>query len=114
MTAESATPSVAGVSLRKPYLLFIGDVDSKVHAKTAFGLRDWARDACLAQLRLPQSQVDLRTARHEPRSGGAAGAVRIVIGVAPVGGQIPSRMGARCLLRAVCAGLDVVSGMHGR
>ena len=72
MTAESATPPVAGVTLRKPYLLFIGDVDSEVHAKTALGLRDWARESCLAQLRLPQAQVDLRTAGDEPRSGGAA------------------------------------------
>jgi hypothetical protein len=44
----------AGCTLRKPYLLFVGDAQSEAEAKTAFGLRDWARDACKAQLRLPR------------------------------------------------------------
>jgi uncharacterized NAD-dependent epimerase/dehydratase family protein len=111
VTAESATQPVAGVSLRKPYLLFIGDVDSEVHAKTALGLRDWAREACLAQLRLPQAQVDLRLPEMTPEVAAQAGARSMVIGVAPVGGQIPPAWGPM-LLRAVRAGLDVVSGMH--
>ena len=28
-------------NLRKPYLLFLGDVTLKSDAKTGFGLRDW-------------------------------------------------------------------------
>jgi hypothetical protein len=30
--------------LRKPYLLFLGDVQDKLTAKTAFGLKDWCPD----------------------------------------------------------------------
>ena len=99
------------VQLRKPYLLFLGDVDSEAHAKTALGLRDWARDACLAQLRLPQAQVSLGLPDMTPEAAARAGARSLVIGVAPVGGRIP-RSWHPTLLRAVAAGLDVVSGMH--
>jgi uncharacterized NAD-dependent epimerase/dehydratase family protein len=107
------TPSTApvGFTLRKPYLLFIGDSLDEADAKTALGLRDWARDACLAQLRLPQSRVDLGLPDMTPAEAARAGAGSLVIGVAPVGGQIP-REWEPALHAAVAAGLDVVSGMH--
>ena len=97
--------------MRKPYLLFLGDVDSEVHAKTALGLRDWVPDACIAQLRLAQAQVDLGLPDMDPEAAARAGAASMVIGVAPVGGRIPPGWHPM-LLRAVQAGLDVVSGMH--
>src|SRR5690242_9368284 len=106
---SSAPP--AGFTLRKPYLLFIGDVDDEADAKTACGLRDWARESCLAQLRLPQSPVDLGLPDMTPEAAARAGAGSLVIGVAPVGGQIPAAW-EPSLHAAVAAGLDVVSGMH--
>lgn len=99
------------LKLRQPYLLFIGDADSNAHAKTALGLRDWARDACIGQLRLPAAKVDLGLPDMTPEEAARAGAGSIVIGVAPVGGQIPEAW-EPYLHRAVNAGLDVVSGMH--
>ncbi len=99
------------VKLRMPYLLFVGDAQTEADAKTALGIRDWAREACLAQLRLPGAQVDLGLPQMSPESAGNAGAGSLVIGVAPVGGQIPVEW-ETSLLRAVAAGLDVVSGMH--
>jgi uncharacterized NAD-dependent epimerase/dehydratase family protein len=100
-----------GFTLRKPYLLFIGDAQDEAEAKTACGLRDWARDACLAQLRLPQSKLDLGLPDMTPAEAARAGAGSLVIGVAPVGGQIP-REWEPVLRAAIAAGLDVVSGMH--
>lgn len=97
--------------MRKPYLLFIGDAQSEAEAKTAFGLRDWARAACKAQLRLPQSKLDLGLPDMMPDAAARAGVGSLVIGVAPVGGQIP-REWEPVLHSAVGAGLDVVSGMH--
>lgn len=97
--------------MRKPYLLFIGDAQSEAEAKTAFGLRDWARAACKAQLRLPQSKLDLGLPDMMPEAAARAGVGSLVIGVAPVGGQIP-REWEPVLHSAVGAGLDVVSGMH--
>jgi uncharacterized NAD-dependent epimerase/dehydratase family protein len=107
----SDVTSSAGFKLRKPYLLFIGNAEDEADAKTACGLRDWARDACLAQLRLPQTQVDLGLPDMTPEAAARAGAGSLVIGVAPVGGGIPAEWEAS-LHAAVAAGLDVVSGMH--
>ena len=97
--------------LRRPYLLFIGNAEDEADAKTACGLRDWARDACLAQLRLPQTSVDLGLPDMTPEAAARAGAGSMVIGVAPVGGGIPAEWESS-LHAAVAAGLDVVSGMH--
>ncbi len=108
VTSGSAS---AGFTLRKPYLLFIGGAQDEAEAKTAFGLRDWARDACVAQLRLPQSRLDLGLPDMTPEAAARAGAGSLVIGVAPVGGQIP-REWESVLHAAIAAGLDVVSGMH--
>jgi uncharacterized NAD-dependent epimerase/dehydratase family protein len=107
---SSAAPSSI-FTLRKPYLLFIGNAEDEADAKTACGLRDWARDACLAQLRLPQTQVDLGLPDMTPEAAARAGAGSLVIGVAPVGGGIPAEW-EPSLHAAVAAGLDVVSGMH--
>jgi uncharacterized NAD-dependent epimerase/dehydratase family protein len=97
--------------MRQPYLLFIGDAQDEAEAKTAFGLRDWARAACKAQLRLPQSKLDLGLPDMTPDAAARAGVGSLVIGVAPVGGQIPREWEA-VLHSAIAAGLDIVSGMH--
>jgi uncharacterized NAD-dependent epimerase/dehydratase family protein len=99
------------MNLRKPYLLFVGDALDEADAKTALGLRDWARDSCIGQLRLPVARVDLGLPDLTSEAAARAGAGSLVIGVAPVGGQIPTEW-APALLSAVEAGLDVVSGMH--
>lgn len=99
------------MSIRKPYLIFLGDVQDPPYAKTAFGVRDWARQDCLAQLRLPSCKVDLGLPDMEPAAAFAAGARSLLIGIAPSGGRIPPAW-ATCLVTAAQAGLDIVSGMH--
>ena len=99
------------VRLRKPYLLFVGRAATEADAKTALGIRDWARESCLAQLRLEGARVDLGLPEMTPEIAAQSGAGSLVIGVAPVGGQIPSDW-HDVILRAAAAGLDVVSGMH--
>ena len=71
--------------LRKPYLLFIGDEQDRLSAKTAFGLRDWCRDDVVGQWSLPGCAVDLGIPRLSPAEAAARGAGSIVIGIAPVG-----------------------------
>jgi uncharacterized NAD-dependent epimerase/dehydratase family protein len=109
MTQSNSAPGI--LALRKPYLLFIGDAESEAQAKTAFGLRDWVPESCLAQLRLSGSQLDLRLPDMNPRAAANAGARSLVIGIAPVGGLIPASW-RPALLEAAEAGLDIVSGMH--
>src|SRR3546814_1542765 len=58
-TQSPAAPDVSAdtetfattVVVRKPYLLFLGEATHFSQAKTAFGLRDWAPEACVGQWR---------------------------------------------------------------
>ena len=41
------------MDIAKPYLLFLGDVQDQLAAKTAQGIVDWRPEWCVGQLRLP-------------------------------------------------------------
>jgi uncharacterized NAD-dependent epimerase/dehydratase family protein len=99
--------------LRKPYLLFLGDVDLKSDAKTAFGLRDWCPSDVMGEWSLPTATISLDLPRHSPAQAAVLGAGSIVIGVAAVGGVLPAHWLPE-LEAALDAGLDVVSGLHSR
>lgn len=101
------------MKLRKPYLLFLGDEEIPSLAKTAFGLRDWLPLDVVGQWRLTGSTIDLEIPDMEPAAAFAAGARSLVIGVAPAGGKIPGEW-EQYLIKAIEAGLDIVSGMHSR
>lgn len=99
--------------LPQPYLLFLGDVEEKPNAKTAFGLRDWAPELCVGEFALPAAAVTTGLPQLTPAEARRRGANALIIGVAPVGGIIaPSWIPA--LLEALEAGLDLISGMHMR
>ncbi|OON62449.1 EBNA-1 nuclear protein [Massilia sp. KIM] len=93
------------------YLLFLGDVTEPGYAKTAFGLRDWATDRCLGELRLEGATVSTGLSTLSPEEAAARGATALVIGVAAPGGGIPIHW-VPALVAALEAGLDIVSGMH--
>jgi len=115
-TLEYSRPIVAnGLNhvLRKPYLLFIGDVEDALTVKTAFGLRDWIPDDVVGQWRLTDRTADLGLPDFDPQAAIAAGARSIVVGAAPTGGQLPPHWIA-ALTTAAEAGLDVISGLHTR
>lgn len=99
--------------LRKPYLLFLGDVTLKSDAKTAFGLRDWCGQDVLGEWILPQASVTLGIPRLSPAEAAKQGAGSIVVGVAAVGGALPPSWLPE-LVAALDAGLDIVSGQHTR
>jgi len=99
--------------LRKPYLLFLGDVQDKLTAKTAFGLRDWCAEDVVGEWSLPGCGVTLGLPRISPPEAAARGAGSIVVGIAPTGGKLP-RHWVTELAGAAEAGLDVVSGLHTR
>jgi uncharacterized NAD-dependent epimerase/dehydratase family protein len=99
--------------LRKPYLLYLGDVPTKADAKTAFGLRDWCRSDVLAEWSLPNCPVTLELPRLSPSAAAAAGAGSVIVAVAVTGGRLPAHW-QDDLEAALTAGLDVVSGMHTR
>jgi uncharacterized NAD-dependent epimerase/dehydratase family protein len=99
--------------LQKPYLLFLGDVQDKLTAKTAFGLRDWCAEDVVGEWSLPGCAVTLGLPRLSPSQAAAQGAGSIIVGIAPTGGTLPPHWVAE-LAAAADAGLDVVSGLHTR
>ena len=101
------------LQLPKPYLLFLGATTDALFAKTAFGLKDWATDDCVGEWGLPGRSISTGLPDLNPEAAAAAGARSIVIGVAPVGGKLQPDWVAP-ILRALEAGLDIVSGMHDR
>lgn len=111
--ARACEPAAQAVTIvvRKPYLLFLGRAEQIHQAKTAFGLKDWTAEACLGQWRLPGCKVSLDLPELNPAAAAAKGAASLVIGVAPVGGQVAAEW-IPALFEAIEAGLDIVSGMH--
>ena len=111
--APGAGPATLVVTLPAPYLLFLGDVTEAGYAKTAFGLRDWARELCVGEFASPGATVSTGLPRLTPREAAARGARSLIIGVANTGGVLKPNW-IPSLVEALEAGLDIVSGMHGR
>lgn len=112
-TCTRVNPLNPEVVLPQPYLLFLGDTTEPGYAKTAFGLRDWAGERCLGEYAIEGATVSTGLASLTPEQAVAAGAKAVVIGVANSGGFIPPTWWP-ALVRAMEAGLDIVSGMHSR
>lgn len=109
----SANINTRTLTLPKPYLIFLGDEREPGFAKTAFGLRDWAPELCVGEYALSAASVTTGLSRFTPGQAYEKGARSLVIGVANRGG-ILSPTWIPVLLEALEAGLDLVSGMHGR
>jgi uncharacterized NAD-dependent epimerase/dehydratase family protein len=100
-------------TVRKPYLLFLGDVTEFSAAKTAAGLKQWRPADVTAQHRLPGCGVDLELPEMTPAQAAQAGAATMIVGVVNVGGFIPEHWVAT-IVQALENGLDVAAGMHQR
>ncbi|MEQ8207720.1 MAG: DUF1611 domain-containing protein, partial [Woeseia sp.] len=99
------------VDMRAPYLILIGDVRDPLYAKTGFGIVQWRRDLVAGQLRFAGCPVDMGVPDLSVQEAKAAGAASLVIGVAPVGGEIPESWWA-VIEEAAASGLDIVCGLH--
>ena len=111
MSASGAGTASLVVALPAPYLLFLGDVTDPGYAKTAFGLRDWARELCVGEFASAGGSVSAGLPRMTPREAAARGARSLVIGIANTGGVLKAEW-IPSLLDGLEAGLDIVSGMH--
>lgn len=99
--------------INAPYLLFMGDAQNEVDAKTGFGIAAWRRDDSLGQARMPGCRVDLGLPELSPHEAVARGARTLIIGIAPAGGALPTSW-IEPLAAALAAGLDIASGLHAR
>ena len=111
---QTALPASSDVdALPQPYLLFLGDTVEPGYAKTAFGLRDWARERCVGEFACDTARVTTGLPAMSPTQARQAGARAMVIGVANPGGRIPPAW-IPPLVQALDAGLDLIGGMHMR
>lgn len=100
-------------SYSSPYLIFLGDAVDPASAKTAFGLKEWVPELCLAQWRLDGASVSLGIQELNPAEAVKKGARSLIVGIANAGGEIPNSW-IPALTEAAYAGLDLISGMHRR
>jgi uncharacterized NAD-dependent epimerase/dehydratase family protein len=99
------------INLAAPYLLYLGDVPDLHHAKTGAGIAYWRPENCAGQMRLPNCPVDLGLPEMSLQDAAAAGVKTIIVGVAPMGGQIPDHWIPH-LVELASAGFDIAAGMH--
>lgn len=99
------------MELKRPYLLFLGDVPDALAAKTAIGIVDWRKDWCVGQMRLPGCNADTGLPDMNLQQATDAQAKTLIIGVVNSGGVLPDHW-IEPIVAALDAGLDVASGLH--
>ena len=99
------------MSIKSPYLLFLGDAPDPLAAKVAQGIKDWRPEFAVGQFRLPGCQADLGLADMTLEEAWSAGARTLVVGVANRGGVIAETW-ISVLEEALAKGFDLASGLH--
>jgi len=99
------------LTLKAPYLVFLGDTDDILMAKVAKGIAHWRPEKCVAQYRLKGAKADLGLPDLTIDRAADAGAKTFVIGLAPIGGVLPEEW-IGLLIEAMDAGMDIASGLH--
>lgn len=101
------------MNIPHPYLMFLGDVQDQLGAKTAQGIVDWRSDWCLGQIRLEGCKADLGIPDMTIPEAAGQGARTLVVGVVNAGGVLPEHW-TSAIVQAIEAGMDVASGLHTR
>jgi len=102
---------ITKISLESPYLIYLGDVPDMHHAKTGAGIAYWRPDHCAGQMRLPDCPVDLGLPEMTTQDARDAGVKTVIVGVAPMGGEIPEHWIPQ-LVELASAGFDIAAGLH--
>ncbi|MEM1287318.1 MAG: N-acetyltransferase DgcN [Pseudomonadota bacterium] len=101
------------MEIKRPYILFLGDVADQLAAKTAVGVVDWRPDWCVGQIRLPGCKADTGLADMDLDKALELGAQTFVVGAVNAGGVLPEHW-VKSIVDAIERGLDVASGLHVR
>ena len=101
------------ISLDTPYLIYLGDVPDMHHAKTGAGIAYWRSEFCAGQMRLPNCPVDLGLPEMSVQDASDAGVKTVIVGVAPMGGLIPTHWIPQ-LVELAAAGMSIAAGLHSK
>jgi uncharacterized NAD-dependent epimerase/dehydratase family protein len=96
-----------------PYLLYLGDTQDELSAKTSRGVAYWRPDWSLGEYRGPNCKVTLDLPHLDFAEAVAKGARTLIVGVANAGGVLGPRI-VEDVVAALDAGLNVASGLHER
>ena len=100
------------MQIKKPYLLFTGDADNRIAAKTAIGIAEFRPEFCVGYNKLSGAKLELANlAELTIREAVEKGAKTFVIGLANRGGFIAD-VWLPAILTAISYGLDIASGLH--
>ena len=100
------------INIKKPYLLFLGDAESLLYAKTAAGIAYFRPEQCVGYCSLPGSKAVLENLpKLTLEQAKEKGTGTFVIGVANDGGYIPENW-VKTIITAIELGFDIASGMH--
>lgn len=100
-------------TIRKPYLLFLGDSPDLLTAKTAIGVAHWRPEWCAGQMRLGGCKADASLPDMTIAQAAEQGVGTLIVGVATTGGVLPDGW-TGYMVAALEAGLDIASGLHSR
>lgn len=100
-------------AMKPPFVLFLGDVQDPLAAKSATGLLFWRPDDCIAQVRMSDCTVPIKLPDVDLAESVRLGAKTFVIGVTNSGGKLNPSWHPH-ILEAINYGLDIASGLHDR
>ncbi|MDA3903372.1 MAG: DUF1611 domain-containing protein [Desulfuromusa sp.] len=101
------------MNLQHPYLMFLGDVQDQLAAKTCDGIVHWRPEWSLGQFRLPNCKADVKLDDMTLTEGLEKGAKTLLIGIVNQGGFLPEHWTAS-IVEALQRGYDVASGLHAK
>lgn len=101
------------IKLRAPYLIFFGDVQERLNAKTGLGIAYWAPDRCAGQMKFAECSVESGLPNLCVAEALSAGVRTVIIGVAPTGGHLQDNW-LPPLLELARSGVDIASGLHSK
>lgn len=100
------------MKLQKPYLLFLGDAENRISAKTSIGIAEFKQEDCVGFCKLKEGQVVLNNLPEiSINKAKELGAKTFVVGLANSGGFIAKNW-IPTILEAINAGFDIASGLH--
>ena len=104
---------ITRINLEAPYLIYLGDVPDMHHAKTGAGIAYWRPEHCAGQMRQPDCPVDIGLPEMSVQDAADAGVRTVIVGVAPMGGQIPQHWIPQ-LIDLAKSGMSIAAGLHSK
>src|ERR1700737_182929 len=101
------------MTIKTPYLVFLGDAQDYKQAKVAFGVSEWRPDLCVGQIAFPECKVDLGLPTMTVAEAVKCGAKTFLIGISPYFTTLPESYRA-IIMNAMIMGLDIANPLHSK